>query len=159
MSEIVALHPRSVSIAFRENSRNPGHVRVSVFIGRNKGARGNSGEIVVRTDEWDELRHQITHEGVDVSILVNRGFLSDDEVLDEWDDLEMMKRMHMWPLGDRLPVKRREGPEPRMGIVYAGTGARVMLHGRRPGELGLDVTEYLDYRSFEAMVEDGWVVD
>ena len=48
-----------VTVAFRETTRNPGHVRVSVFVGRNDGARGNSGELTLRTDEWDELQEAI----------------------------------------------------------------------------------------------------
>lgn len=46
-------HP--VSCAVRLVSRNPGHVRVAVFAGRNEGARGHSGELVFRADEWMEL--------------------------------------------------------------------------------------------------------
>lgn len=45
-----------IYIGFRENSRNPGHCRISVFVGRKRGSRGHSGEIVLRTDEWDEIR-------------------------------------------------------------------------------------------------------
>lgn len=45
-----------VTIAFREDARNPAHVSLSVFIGRNEGARGLAGHLVVRTNEWDELR-------------------------------------------------------------------------------------------------------
>lgn len=48
-----------VSVAFREDERNPGHVKVSVFIGRNPGSRGHSGQITIRTDEWDEMVEQI----------------------------------------------------------------------------------------------------
>lgn len=48
-----------VTVAFREVSRNPRHVRVQMFVGRNEGARGNSGEVVLRTDEWDEIRAKI----------------------------------------------------------------------------------------------------
>ncbi len=46
-------------IAFREDSRNPGHTQVSVFIGRNVGARGHAGVLTMRTDEWDELQETI----------------------------------------------------------------------------------------------------
>jgi len=45
-----------VPIGWREVWRNPGHCGVQLFIGRNEGARGNSGEITMRTDEWDELQ-------------------------------------------------------------------------------------------------------
>ncbi len=48
-----------VTVAFREITRNPGHVEVSVFVGRNEGARGNSGLLTLRTDEWDELQEAI----------------------------------------------------------------------------------------------------
>lgn len=44
-----------VSVAFREDERNPAHVTVSVFVGRNEGSRGHAGQITVRADEWDEL--------------------------------------------------------------------------------------------------------
>ena len=47
---------RHVTITFREDERNEAHVRVSVFVGRNPGARGHSGQLVLRTDEWDEAR-------------------------------------------------------------------------------------------------------
>ena len=48
------LHP-VLPIGFREDTRNPGHVNVSVFIGRNDNARGRSGTLTIRTDEWDEI--------------------------------------------------------------------------------------------------------
>lgn len=48
--------PRPVTAHLREDGRNPGHARVSVFIGRQPGARGHSGQLVLRTDEWEELR-------------------------------------------------------------------------------------------------------
>lgn len=44
-----------VKAAIRVDDRNPGHTTISVFIGRNEGARGHSGRLVVRTDELDEL--------------------------------------------------------------------------------------------------------
>lgn len=48
-----------VSVALREVSRNPGHTRVQVFVGRTPGSRGMSGTLVLRTDEWDELAAMI----------------------------------------------------------------------------------------------------
>lgn len=53
--ELAERERRAVSCAVRVVSRNPGHTRVSVFSGRNEGARGHSGELVFRTDEWAEL--------------------------------------------------------------------------------------------------------
>ncbi len=46
-------------IGLREDSCTGGHTQVSVFIGRNEGARGRSGVITVRNDEWDELQETI----------------------------------------------------------------------------------------------------
>lgn len=51
---------RSVTLLFREVSRNPSHVRVSVFVGRNVQARGHAGVLTLRTDEWDETRNEIS---------------------------------------------------------------------------------------------------
>jgi hypothetical protein len=44
-----------VTVMMREVWRNPGHTGVQIFVGRNPGARGCSGEVTMRTDEWDEL--------------------------------------------------------------------------------------------------------
>ena len=46
-------------IGLREDSCTGGHTQVSVFIGRNEGARGRSGVVTVRNDEWDELQAAI----------------------------------------------------------------------------------------------------
>jgi hypothetical protein len=47
---------RPVTALFRVVDRNPAHVRVVVWVGRNVGARGKSGELVFRVDEWDRVR-------------------------------------------------------------------------------------------------------
>lgn len=52
-----AVHP--VTWLFVEIDRNEAHVRVNVFIGRQPGSRGRAGELVLRTDEWDELRGRL----------------------------------------------------------------------------------------------------
>lgn len=44
-----------VSTAIRVDEHGPGHTHVSVFAGRNEGARGHAGVLTFRTDEWDEL--------------------------------------------------------------------------------------------------------
>lgn len=46
---------REVSCAMRVTARNEGHTTVTVWVGRNEGARGNAGKLVFRTDEWNEL--------------------------------------------------------------------------------------------------------
>ncbi len=46
-------------IGLREDSCTGGHTQVSVFIGRNEGARGRSGVITVRNDEWVALQAAI----------------------------------------------------------------------------------------------------
>lgn len=45
-----------VTMGLRVDDANPGHTRLSVFVGRNPGARGHAGHLVLRTDEWDEIR-------------------------------------------------------------------------------------------------------
>lgn len=44
-----------VSAAIRCDEQGPGHTKVSVFVGRTEGARGHSGVLTFRTDEWLEL--------------------------------------------------------------------------------------------------------
>ena len=46
-------------IGLREDSHTGGHTQVSVFIGRNENARGRSGTITIRNDEWDALQERI----------------------------------------------------------------------------------------------------
>lgn len=48
---------RPVTAGLRVDSRNEGHVTLSVFVGRNEGARGHSGRITLRADEWREFGH------------------------------------------------------------------------------------------------------
>lgn len=72
-------HERPTTILLREDDRNPGHVRVTVWIGRNPGARGNSGTLTIRTDEWDELRDRLDDgnldEVVEIELLAERSTL------------------------------------------------------------------------------------
>lgn len=49
-------------IGLREDSHTGGHTQVSVFIGRNEGARGRSGVITIRNDEWNELQDAIRND-------------------------------------------------------------------------------------------------
>ncbi len=50
---------RGVSVGWRVDEQNPGHTKVSVFIGRNPGARGHAGQLTIRTDEWEELAEEL----------------------------------------------------------------------------------------------------
>lgn len=47
--------PRPVTVAIRVDECNPAHVYASLFVGRNRGARGHSGDVVFHTDELAEL--------------------------------------------------------------------------------------------------------
>jgi hypothetical protein len=50
-----------VTLGLREliHKSNAGHVKVQVFVGRNAGSRGNSGELTIRRDEWEALQAEI----------------------------------------------------------------------------------------------------
>ena len=54
-----------VTVGFRFNRMNPGHVTVSIFAGPNLGSRGHSGELVFRTDEWPIVRDAFIRGGFD----------------------------------------------------------------------------------------------
>lgn len=55
-----------LSILFRVIDRNPAHVRVGVWAGRQIGSRGKSGELVFRTDEWVAIRDLLLFVRVDL---------------------------------------------------------------------------------------------
>ena len=84
------------------------------------------------------------------------GRYSDDYVRDHRIDVEMIQRPQMWPMVDRLPMKRRGAGKPRTGMLWEGQGPKVFLHGGLPID---PTTEIRSYSSFQAMVDDGWVVD
>ena len=44
-----------VTCMLRVDEVNSAHVHLSMFVGRNDGARGHAGTLVLRTDEWNEL--------------------------------------------------------------------------------------------------------
>jgi hypothetical protein len=82
--------------------------------------------------------------------------MTDDEVLETRNDLEMMRRPHLWPSPGRLPVKREAGSRGRLydcGLLLEGGGPTV-----HPGPDGT-VTEPLGYETLEKLLADGWVVD
>jgi hypothetical protein len=52
---------QAVSIMLRDEGLVGGHYRIGVFIGRTPGARGKSGQIIVREDEWREIVRILEH--------------------------------------------------------------------------------------------------
>jgi hypothetical protein len=60
---MTATDTRPVLLGFRLNDQNPGHVRVSLFAGRNEGERGNSGTVAFRTGEWPSVREALLRGG------------------------------------------------------------------------------------------------
>lgn len=50
--------PAPVTAALRVVARNPGHVTLSVWVGRTPGNRGRAGKLTLRTDEWDDLGYR-----------------------------------------------------------------------------------------------------
>ena len=48
---------RVPSVGYKVIDENPAHTRITVWVGRTPGARGNSGTLTVRTDELSELVH------------------------------------------------------------------------------------------------------
>lgn len=45
-----------MDLIMREDSRNGGHVDVSVWIGDQPGSRALAGRLTFRVGEWDDLR-------------------------------------------------------------------------------------------------------
>lgn len=103
--------------------------------------------------------------------------MSDEDVLRERNDVEMMRRPHLWPLRPRLYLKRRspnrltprmremgleerhvrmaswrQSPDALGGVMIEGEGP--VVHVIRP-----DRTERIRYESLHELYLDGWVVD
>ncbi len=47
--------PKPVTLSYRVEEENEGHTTITLFVGRNPGARARAGKLVFRTDEWEEL--------------------------------------------------------------------------------------------------------
>lgn len=58
---------RPVTVGYRvdDDPHNGGHVRVSIFIGENEGARGHSGQLVIRPTEWAQVEYIFQQAGMD----------------------------------------------------------------------------------------------
>lgn len=59
--------------ALRVDSENPGHVQVTVFVGRQEGSLGHAGTLTFRKDEWDELGRVDSGGNLVVHFQVRRG--------------------------------------------------------------------------------------
>lgn len=93
---------------------------------------------------------------------------SDDQVVRDMDDAEMIRRKHLWPLVDRLPLKRYR---PLGGLDLALLGKMLAdPHGDGTWLLAenMDVTgkpqhgrtvNWRTYSSPEAIVKAGWMID
>lgn len=55
----VAVLNARVGIRFRVLEDNGAHVRVAVFTGRNVGAFGHAGELVIRSEDWPTIRARL----------------------------------------------------------------------------------------------------
>ena len=93
-------------------------------------------------------------------------FKTDKQVLDDHDDLEMMRRSNLWPSSPFLPVKRHKamtpGDPPMTGLMVESEKNSVFLVNMfrlldQPDLL--DTCTRLQYTSLEALHADGWVVD
>lgn len=75
--------------------------------------------------------------------------------------LSMMYSPDDWPRWPALPLKRsRKNSFPEIGFILESKDQpyRVYL-GSIYGESSLQDHSYMDYDSYEAIVEDGWIVD
>jgi len=88
--------------------------------------------------------------------------MEDEQVLKDRNDIEMMKRPHLWPMG-RLPLKRQHPEDDyRMQTALAyppdADGAMVIIvNGNLFGGHGDEVTE--NYIDAEGVSDAGWRVD
>lgn len=97
--------------------------------------------------------------------------VSDAEVLAQHNDLEMLRRSHLWPHGSLCPMKRRRGDsDPDLIIVVdRGLGDPTIL--RNPaahryfvfeGPMGLAGRQLLASGNdwlLQTLVDSGWVVN
>jgi len=75
------------------------------------------------------------------------------------DDLAMMQDPNRWPLGFMLPLKKIGLRE--MGFLYSGMDAKVapvVILGSIYDDNKQDLPKR-EYADFEAIVDDGWMVD
>ena len=111
---------------------------------------------------WPHTQEQLKQMGFE---RVKPHQITDKQVMETRNSLEMMKRPHLWCRWPALPVKRWIGQNLQTGIMtdtdhskfryWVYEGNIFMIHD------SIDVTEanIHKYDSPEAVVADGWVVD
>jgi hypothetical protein len=90
---------------------------------------------------------------------------TDEEVIKKRDDLEMMRRPHLWPHDRLLPLKHRSEKRdgwPREAVLFAGSKGYILLMDANI--LALDNVELSQGREggdemLQELVKDGWIVD
>lgn len=87
--------------------------------------------------------------------------MTDEQVKQGRCDLEMMRRQRLWPLGNKLPLKKsKEGDWPDLGLLLRdgegyifvpedGYSLRPMMSQKRVGRDEL----------LQTLVAEGWIVD
>lgn len=83
------------------------------------------------------------------------------------DDIGMMRNPSQWPNWPLLPVKQTKydvakGPRP-VGVMLAEDGLPLVYHANlfdiAGGKVNIGECPITKYETYEAMIEDGWVVD
>ena len=88
--------------------------------------------------------------------------LSDRDVVEKRNHVEMMKRTQLWPQWPMLPVKRWTGRDMECAVLLdVAEGKKYTLYFANLYMLPDDLTtcQQREYDSFEAIVADGWEVD
>lgn len=83
---------------------------------------------------------------------------------DAKESLAFMQQPAVWPLWPVLPVKQRDGmKQPRLGIMReAAFGVKPVVYLTNLFDMQgkqWDDFEKIEYLDFEAIIDDGWVVD
>jgi hypothetical protein len=77
-------------------------------------------------------------------------------IIENRDDLGMLKRPDLWPNWGVLPLKNRR--DERLGYVFASDSTTVII-GLIFGDLRDPARERVHYADHEAVIDAGWVVD
>lgn len=90
----------------------------------------------------------------------------EEQILADRDDLEMMKRPHLWPIPHLLPLKRYRGSDNELAVLLdpaeAVTGnGEVIVALVSIAQFATGVQDFgtSTYPDLEAVVADEWIVD